>query len=229
MTPSADHARLGGRSLSAAEVSDLQVTWPIGNHHELAEWHVFTLVADEVITPDGDRMVREYIRHPGAVAVIALDHDANGTERVVLVRQYRHPVGHLLLEPPAGLLDVPGEDWQVAAARELAEEVGLQAGDWRVLVDVFTSPGIGSEAMRIFLARDLSDGVRPDGFVLAGEEKHMETVWAGLDDLADAVLAGRVGNPALCAGVLATVAARARGYQTLRSADAPWPAKDLLS
>lgn len=216
---------LAGRALDAAEVADQPVSWPVSNHRDLAEAHVFSLVADEVITPDGDRMVREYIRHPGAVAVIGLD-GAGADDRVVLVRQYRHPVGYLLLEPPAGLLDVTGEDWQIAAARELAEEVGLQASDWRVLVDVFTSPGMGTEAMRIFLARDLSVVDRPDGFVLAGEEAHMETVWARLDDVADAVLAGRVGNPALCTGVLAAVAARARGYDTLRPADAPWPAKD---
>ncbi len=219
-------AELPGRSLRADEVADLAQAWPISNHHELAEGHIFTVVADEVITPDGGRMTREYIRHPGAVAVIGLASSETGTERVVLVRQYRHPVGHLLLEPPAGLLDVAGESGLLAAQRELAEEVGLQASDWRVLADVFSSPGMATEAIRIFLARGLSMVDRPDGFVLDGEEVHMETVWAELDDLADAVLGGRVGNPSLCTGVLAAVAARARGYDALRPADAPWSARD---
>lgn len=217
---------LDGRVLTADEIADRPVAWPISNHHELAEGHVITMVSDEVITPDGSRMVREYVRHPGAVAVIGLAVAPDGGERVVLVRQYRHPVSHLLLEPPAGLLDVDGEDWQAAAERELAEEVGLRASDWRVLVDIFTSPGTGMEALRIFLARDLAPADRPDGFVLAGEEAHMETVWAGLDDLATAVLAGRVQNPALCTGVLATLAARADGYDRLRPGRAPWPAKE---
>lgn len=225
-TPSAGRPELDGRALAVEEIADQPLAWPISNHHELAEGHVITMVSDEIITPDGSRMVREYVRHPGAVAVIGLDVAADGTERVVLVRQYRHPVAHLLLEPPAGLLDVDGEDWQAAAERELAEEVGLRANDWRVLVDVFTSPGTGTEALRIFLARDLAPADRPDGFVLAGEEAHMETVWAGLDELAAAVLAGRVQNPALCTGILATVTARVDGYDRLRPGPSPWHAKD---
>ena len=221
-----DRPELDGRELALDEIVDQPLAWTIGNHHELARGHVITMVSDEIITPDGSRMVREYVRHPGAVAVIGLDVGPDGTERVVLVRQYRHPVGQLLLEPPAGLLDVAGEDWQAAAERELAEEVGLRASSWRVLVDVFTSPGTGTEALRIFLARDLAPADRPDGFVLAGEEAHMETVWAGLDELAAAVLAGRVQNPALCTGILATLAARGDGYDRLRPGRSPWPAKD---
>lgn len=225
-TPPSGRPDLDGRTLDVDDIADQPFAWPIGNHHELAQGHVITMVSDEVITPDGSRIVREYVRHPGAVAVIAVDVTPDGAERVVLVRQYRHPVGHLLLEPPAGLLDVDGEDWQAAAERELAEEVGLRANDWRVLVDVFTSPGIQTEALRIFLARDLAPADRPAGFVLAGEEAHMETVWAGLDDLAAAVLGGRVQNPALCTGILATLAARTDGYDQLRPGRTPWPAKD---
>ena len=86
-------------------------------------------------------MEREYLQHPGAVGIIALD-DA---DRVALVRQYRHAVRHRLIEPPAGLLDVDGEDPLLAAQRELAEEVGLAAETWHVLVDLFTTPGMLAE------------------------------------------------------------------------------------
>ena len=68
-------------------------------------------------------------------------------DRVVLVHQYRHPVGQRLWEIPAGLLDVPGEDPAAAAARELAEEAHVQAADWRVLADPFSSPGMTTEAL----------------------------------------------------------------------------------
>ena len=159
-------------------------------------------------------MAREYLHHPGAVGIIALD----DSDRVALVRQYRHPVRHRLIEPPAGLLDVHGEDPQLAARRELAEEVGLAAETWHVLVDLFTTPGILAERLRVYLARDLVEVDAPDGFTRSGEEAHMDTVWAPLPDLVDAVLAGDLHNPTMISGVLATWAARQRNYAGLRSA-----------
>jgi ADP-ribose pyrophosphatase len=126
-------------------------------------------------------------------------------------------VRHRLIEPPAGLLDVAGEDPLVAAQRELAEEVGLAAARWEQLVDLYTTPGIVAERLRIFLARDLVEVASPDGFVRSGEEAHMDTVWASLPDLVDAVLAGDLHNPTLVGGVLATWAARQRDYAGLRS------------
>ena len=96
-----------------------------------------------------------------------------------------------------------GENYLLAAQRELAEEVGLSAGRWDVLVDLFSTPGILGESLRIYLARDLQAADAPDGFLREGEEAHMDTVWAPLPDLVDAVLAGRLHNPSLVAGVLA--------------------------
>jgi ADP-ribose pyrophosphatase len=167
----------------------------------------------------------EYLKHPGAVGVIALDdHD-----RVALVRQYRHPVRHRLIEPPAGLLDVGGEDYQQAIQRELAEEVGLEARSWAVLVDLFTTPGILGESLRIYLARDLSAAADPEGFTREGEEAHMDSVWASLDDLVTAVLDGRLHNPTVVSGALAAWTARQRdGFASLRAADAAWPALEAL-
>ncbi len=202
--------------LNRADLVDLAVDWPVRSTRVLADGAIARFVEDEVETPDGSTMHREYLQHPGAVGIIALDDN----DRVALVRQYRHAVRRRLIEPPAGLLDVRGEDPLRAAQRELAEEVGLAAGRWHVLVDLFTTPGIVAERLRIFLARDLIDVDAPEGFVRSGEEAHMDTVWAALPDLVDAVLAGDLHNPTLVGGVLATWAARQRDYAGLRPGDA---------
>lgn len=200
--------------LSRTDLVDVALDWPVRSRTVLADGVISRFVIDEVETPDGSTMRREYLQHPGAVGIIAMDE----VDQVALVRQYRHPVRHRLIEPPAGLLDVAGEDPLRAARRELAEEVGLAAGRWHVLVDLFTTPGIVAERLRIFLARDLVDVAAPEGFVRSGEEAHMDVVWAALPDLVDAVLAGDLHNPTLVGGILATWAARHRGWAGLRTA-----------
>jgi 8-oxo-dGTP pyrophosphatase MutT (NUDIX family) len=181
---------------------------------------VWDLRRDTVDLGDGQTVVREYVAHPGAVAVLALD-DA---DRVMLIRQYRHPVAMSLWELVAGLLDVADEAPWVGAARELVEEAGLVAGRWDVLVDLENSPGGSSEAIRCYLARDLAvvAGGRPDG---DGEERDMPWHWVPLDEAVDAVLTGRFTSPMTVAGVLAAHAARSAGWSTLRPHDSPWPAR----
>ncbi len=100
------------------------------------------LVSDEVRMPDGGTAMRDYLVHVGAVGVVAIDQTADGTDRVLLVRQYRHPVGAPLWELPAGLTDEAGEPEVTAAQRELAEEADLSAGRWDLLVDVHTQSGL---------------------------------------------------------------------------------------
>ena len=180
---------------------------------------VWDVVSDAVVLGEQGTVAREYIRHPGAVGIVALDDEG----RVLLVRQYRHPVGHELWEPPAGLLDVEGEQPLEAARRELAEEADCRAGRWDVLADFFNSPGSSSEAIRVFLARDVSPVPEAELHQREHEEAGMPTRWFDLDDVRDAVLAGRVHNPTLVVGVLAACAAREVGWTTLRPADAPWP------
>ena len=181
---------------------------------------IVDMVKDHVIVVEGQEpVVREYTRHPGAVAVVVLRGESGG-EEILLERQYRHPVKALLWEIPAGLLDIPGEDPRVAAQRELAEEADLVAKRWDVLVDYFTSPGGSTEPLRIFLARDLRDA--DEAFDREDEEATMEYAWVGLDDALTMVLDGRLHNPSAVIGVLATHAARARGWAGLRPANAPW-------
>ncbi len=215
-----DRRESAAPQLSRDELSDQPTSWPVVAERVLGTGNFTTLLSDDILSPDGETLSREYLEHPGAVGIIALDDQG----RVALVRQYRHAVRHRLLEPPAGLLDVDGEAPLLAAQRELAEEVGLAADTWHVLVDLFTTPGIIAERLRVFLARHLRPADAPDGFVRVGEEAELELSWAALDDLVDAVLAGELHNPTLVSGVLAAHAARVKdGFVSLRPADAPWP------
>lgn len=184
--------------------------------------HVWDVRTDEVdLGGDGGTVTRDYVQHPGAVGVVALRGEP-GREQVLLIRQYRHPVRAFEWELPAGLLDVAGEPPDTAAARELAEEAHLGARQWHVLVDMFSSPGGSSEAIRVFLARDVFDAVA-EGFVREGEEAGMTCGWLDLDAVVVAALEGRLHNSLLIAGALAAAASRERGWSTLRPADAPRP------
>ncbi|MER6568957.1 NUDIX hydrolase [Streptomyces sp. NPDC001093] len=180
---------------------------------------------DDVVMPDGSVARRDYQVHPGSVAVLALDEE----DRVLLINQYRHPVRHKLWEIPAGLLDVPGENPLHAAQRELYEEAHVKAEDWRVLTDVYTTPGGCDEAVRIFLARDLSEA-EGERFEAEHEETDMEHARVPVEELVRRVLAGDVHNNCLVVGVLSLVAARGGdGLDALRPADAPWPARPFRS
>ena len=209
--------------LTGDDVADQRLSWPIVSHELLGAGVISDFVRDLVRAPDGAEMKRDYLLHPGAVGVIALDE----ADRVVVVRQFRHPVGLRLLEPPAGLLDADGEEWLDAARRELAEETELQASDWRILVDYLTSPGCLQETLRVYLARGLSIAPRPDGFVVEHEEADMDVCLVPLADLVDAIYAGRIQNPTMVVGALAAYAAIATGrVDALRPAGSPWPARD---
>ncbi|MFD8074750.1 NUDIX domain-containing protein [Streptomyces sp. NPDC059718] len=176
---------------------------------------------DDVVMPDGGVARRDYQVHPGSVAVLALD----DRDRVLVLKQYRHPVRMKLWEIPAGLLDVPGENPLHAAQRELYEEAHVKAEDWRVLTDVYTTPGGCDEAVRVFLARGLSE-VEGERFEVSEEEADMEFARVPVDQLVRGVLAGELHNNCLVVGVLALQAARAGdGLEALRPAEAEWPAR----
>ena len=174
---------------------------------------IFALRADEVRMPGGTTARREVVEHYGAVAIVALDDDRN----VVLVHQYRHPVGRRLWELPAGLLDMGDEPPHATAARELEEEAGLAAGQWRVLVDLISAPGFSDESVRVFLATGLTEVGRPEAH---DEEADMTVKRVPLDDAVHMVLAGEIVNSLAVAGILA---AHTMGDpEALRPVDAPW-------
>jgi len=199
-------------------IADVPEQWPVVSSAELLRSRLITVRADKVRMPDNQIAEREVVHHPGAVAVLALD----DSDRILLIRQYRHPVGRLLWEIPAGLRDVSGEAPFLTAQRELLEEAGYRARDWRVLADYFSSPGYSTERLRVYLARDLE--LVPEAerdFVPHGEEAFLITGWLPLDDAVAKVLAGELHNGTTALGILAGYAARSGGFARLRPADSP--------
>jgi 8-oxo-dGTP pyrophosphatase MutT (NUDIX family) len=154
-------------------------------------------VRSDTVRYGDDEIVRQYVDHPGAAAIVAVDDQA----RVLLIQQYRHPIRHRDWEIPAGLLDIAGESPLETAQRELVEEADLRAADWEPLVSIFTTPGGNDEVVHLFLARGLS----PVGSAHAreAEEADIRVEWIPLQDAVDGVLQGRLRNGILAVGLLA--------------------------
>ncbi|MFV0253896.1 MAG: NUDIX domain-containing protein [Beutenbergiaceae bacterium] len=199
-------------------IEDAPAQFPVLEHRTLGQGRLFDLVSDTVDLGAGGVVQRDYLQHPGAVAVVALDE----AERVLLIRQYRHPARTYLWEIPAGLLDIPGEVLVEAAARELAEEADLTASRWHTLVDFYTSPGNSDEALRIFLARDVAPVPSAQTFQRTAEELEIIAEWVPLTDAVALVHQGSIHNPSAVVGILAAHSARAGQWRQLRAADAPW-------
>ncbi|MEJ3748029.1 NUDIX hydrolase [Actinomycetes bacterium KLBMP 9797] len=180
---------------------------------------MFDVVSDEVAMPGGGVAQRDYIRHIGAVGVVAVDE----RDRVVLVRQYRHPLGRALWELPAGLRDVDGEDLAATARRELAEEADLVAGRLDLLVDLHTSPGCSNEMIRLFLARDLTPVPDAERHERHDEEAGLTVAWYDLDEAIGLIFAGEMTNGPAVAGLLAAAHARTANWTTLRPITTPLP------
>ncbi|MEV8509617.1 NUDIX hydrolase [Actinoplanes sp. NPDC051475] len=178
---------------------------------------VFTVYTDEVTMSGGGTAHRDVVVNKNAVGVVAVDE----VGRVVLIRQYRHPVGERLWELPAGLCDVHGEDLVVTARRELAEEADLVAARFDLLVDLHTSPGFSAETIRIFIARDLAPVPDDERHQRQEEEADIEIVWVDLDEAVAMVLRGEITNAAAVGGLLCAARARDDGWATLRPADTP--------
>jgi ADP-ribose pyrophosphatase len=191
------------------------------NREERFKGNIFSIVSDTVAMPGGGSANRDIMIHPGAVGVVALD-DA---DQVVLVRQYRHPVGDYLWELPAGLIDVADEPLEHAAARELVEEADLVAAEWQLLVDLHTTPGASNEVIRLFLARGLTSA--DSRYVRVDEEADMTVRRMPLDDAIDMAFAGAITNGPTVAGLLAAARLRDRGWPSTRPIDSPLPPRHL--
>ena len=200
------------------DIRDSVERWPVTSSAMLADGRLVRLRRDMVRMPDGEEVGRDVLEHPGAVAILALDE----RDQVLMIRQYRHAVGRLLWEIPAGLRDVAGEPLHVTAQRELLEEAGYRAARWQVLTDTFTSPGISTERLRIFLARGLALVPEAErGYVREHEEAHLVVAWVSLQEAMERVFAGELHNGVTALGILSAYAARRDGFGALRDADAP--------
>jgi 8-oxo-dGDP phosphatase len=200
------------------DISDVAEAWPVISSTRLGDGALVGLRKDVVRMPGGETVGRDVLEHPGAVAVLALD----AGDRVLMIRQYRHPVGRLLWEIPAGLRDVAGEPLRTTAERELLEEAGYRAAEWQVLTDSFSSPGISTERLRIFLARGLAEVPAAErSYVPEHEEAYLTVAWVPLDQAVVRVLAGQLHNAVTELGILSAYVARQDRFSTLRDTDAP--------
>jgi ADP-ribose pyrophosphatase len=207
-----------GERLTVADIRDEKGSWPVAQSQLLLRGHIVSVRGDTVELPDGELVTREVVEHPGAVAVLALD----DSDRVLMIRQYRHPAAATLWEIPAGLRDVAGEPLLDTARRELLEEAGYRAGTWHILADYLSSPGITTERLRIFLARGLTMVPPAEReYVPEHEEAYLTADWVPLPDAVRGILAGDLHNGVAIVGILSAYAAWGDGFRALRQADEP--------
>jgi 8-oxo-dGDP phosphatase len=203
--PAGAAARAHGVAGPAGEQPDRPHEYRVLDSEVVYQGRIFALRRDTVAMPGGESGVREVVDHPGAVAVVALDDD----DRVLLLRQYRHPVGQYLWELPAGLRDAEGEPPLESARRELAEEAGLAAERWSLLATTYSSPGFSDEKVLVYLAEGLSDADRPEGFTAEHEELDLTFERVPLAEAVQRVFAGDIRNSSAVVGVLAAAQFRA--------------------
>jgi 8-oxo-dGTP pyrophosphatase MutT (NUDIX family) len=162
-------------------------------------WGIWSLVAADFEAPDGQRFERHVVRSPGAVAMVPVLFDAEGSASVVMVDQYRAAFDRLVREFPAGMRDVDGEAPEETARRELVEEVGFEAGELTFLLEYLPSPGLTDATMRLYLATELRAAPRE---VHGPEESHMAVVHLPLVEALHQVHTGRIVNVAAVLGIL---------------------------
>lgn len=196
---SSAHPRLPGTIVSGQDVTDREQRWPLVDSVRKFDNHYLCLDHDVIAAPDGSHHSRVVVRPHGAVAVLAVD-DA---DRVLLLKQFRHPVGRRMIELPAGTLDIDGEAPQTAAQRELREEGDVDAASWRLLLRMTASPGYSSELWQVFEARQLHTVPAGERTRREAEEAEMEQIWVGVDEAIEAVLDGRITDALTVAGLLA--------------------------
>lgn len=193
-----DHPRLPGR-LAPAGLKDEPHAWPVARTTPRYASAFLSVRTDAIVDATGEAHDRVVVQPRGAVGILAVDED----DRILLVEQYRHPVGARLLELPAGTLDVAGEQAQAAAERELLEEADVAADRWEPLLSIVSTPGYSTEHWTVFRATDLRPVPVADRAERHAEEAEIVQWWMPLDDAVAAVFAGRITDAMTIAGVLA--------------------------
>jgi 8-oxo-dGDP phosphatase len=193
-------------------MEDAPERWPVTASAVQLKNALIAVRTDKVQMPDKHEAERVVVTHPGAVSILALDDQ----DRVLMIRQYRHPVGRQLWEIPAGLRDAAGESPLATAQRELLEEAGYRASQWYTLVDYFSSPGYSTERIRAFLARGLQP-VADTGYEREHEEKFLVVDWVPLHEAVRLALDGKLHNGPAVTAILAAHAAWSAGFSRLRS------------
>jgi 8-oxo-dGDP phosphatase len=176
--------------------NDQPVEIPATSSQLIHKGMVWDLVSD-TFDFNGEQLTREYVKHTGAVAVLTI----NEKDELLLLKQYRRPVGSFLMEFPAGLLDVPGEPKLDCAKRELAEEANLRASHWEELISFHATPGGNSETITVFVAKGLSDAA--SDYVASGEEKNMPQSWVPITEALESVLRSEIKSPTAVVGIMA--------------------------
>lgn len=187
-------------------LADTPDAWQVARSETILDSSYLSLRSDVIVDPTGAEHTRAVVAPNGAVAVVALDAD----DRLLLVEQYRHPMGSRLLELPAGTLDVEDEAPLEAARRELAEEADVVADSWTSLLDLAMSPGHSTERIEVFVATGITAVPDADRTTREAEEAGMTQWWLPFDEAVTAVLAGRVTDAKTVAAILAVQAQRSR-------------------
>ena len=200
-----DHPLLPGR-LADPGLADTEQSWPVSKSESKYASPYVSLSIDTIVDPQGEEHSRAVVRPNGAVGVLAIDDD----DRLLLVEQYRHPVGRRMLEIPAGTLDVDGEPALDAAIRELAEEADLVAAEWEPMLDLFATPGYSTEHWQVFRASRLSAVPAAERTTRVAEEADMSQWWMPFDEAVAAVLAGRFTDSMTVSAILAAQVLRSR-------------------
>jgi ADP-ribose pyrophosphatase len=194
------HPRLPGR-IAPAGLADSPDSWPVASTTERYSSPFLSVRTDVILDPTGEQHQRVVVQPRGAVAVLALDEES----RVLLVEQYRHPVGARLLELPAGTLDVEGESALSAAQRELIEEADVSAATWEEVFGLTSTPGYSSERWQLYRATDLTPVPHDERAERHAEEADMEQWWMPLDDAVRAIFEGRISNALAIAAIMSEV------------------------
>lgn len=200
------HPRLPGELADGASLRDSDQSWPVRASDSKYESPYVSLRIDTIVDPAGGEHARAVVRPNGAIGILAIDE----YDRIVLVEQYRHPVGRRLFELPAGTLDVAGESPLDAAVRELAEETDVVAEHWESILHLLATPGYSTEAWEVFQATGLSAVPHADRTKRDAEEADMAQWWLPFKDAVEAVVSGRITDSLTVAGILAAQVLRTR-------------------